>query len=259
MVGSWLSRRLLTGGAYVVALVRDVDPQSELVRSGDHRRVTAVVNGDARGPRRRRARRRRARGRHGLPPRRPDDRRRRPAEPARDVRGELQGTWNVLEACRRIAARAAGRRRVSDKAYGDGREAALHRGHAAARAGTLRRLEELHRPARDRLRASVRPAGRDRALRQHLRRRRPELEPHRARHDPLRCSAASGRCIRSDGTFRARLPLRRGRASPPTCALGSGADGRTAQRRGVQLLAMVGRCPCWRSSTRSARPSGAGT
>ena len=44
MVGSWLVKELLERGAQVVVLVRDVDPQSELYRSGDAERVT-VVNG----------------------------------------------------------------------------------------------------------------------------------------------------------------------------------------------------------------------
>jgi CDP-glucose 4,6-dehydratase len=44
MVGSWLVKELLARSAYVVALVRDADPQSELLRSGDIAKV-AVVNG----------------------------------------------------------------------------------------------------------------------------------------------------------------------------------------------------------------------
>ncbi|MBI4662358.1 MAG: GDP-mannose 4,6-dehydratase [Verrucomicrobia bacterium] len=44
MVGSWLTKELLARGAAVVALVRDADPQSELYRSGDIRKVS-VVNG----------------------------------------------------------------------------------------------------------------------------------------------------------------------------------------------------------------------
>lgn len=44
MVGSWLVKHLLASGAYVVAFVLDLDPQSELVRSGDLRSC-AVVNG----------------------------------------------------------------------------------------------------------------------------------------------------------------------------------------------------------------------
>lgn len=44
IVGAWLVKDLLALGAYVVALVRDADPQSEFLRSGDSRR-TFVVNG----------------------------------------------------------------------------------------------------------------------------------------------------------------------------------------------------------------------
>jgi CDP-glucose 4,6-dehydratase len=44
IVGSWLVRRLLQEGAYVVALIHDWDPQTELVRSGDIARVH-VING----------------------------------------------------------------------------------------------------------------------------------------------------------------------------------------------------------------------
>lgn len=44
IVGAWLVKDLLALGAYVVALVRDSDPQSEFIRSGDYLR-TFVVNG----------------------------------------------------------------------------------------------------------------------------------------------------------------------------------------------------------------------
>lgn len=44
IVGSWLVRRLLEQRAHVVVLVRDWDPQTELIRSGDITR-TNVVNG----------------------------------------------------------------------------------------------------------------------------------------------------------------------------------------------------------------------
>jgi len=43
-IGSWLVRYLLEQGAYVVVLIRDWDPQSQLIRSGDVQR-TRVVNG----------------------------------------------------------------------------------------------------------------------------------------------------------------------------------------------------------------------
>jgi CDP-glucose 4,6-dehydratase len=42
IVGSWLVKRLLEQGAYVVVLVRDWDPQSELIRSGDIRHASVV-------------------------------------------------------------------------------------------------------------------------------------------------------------------------------------------------------------------------
>jgi CDP-glucose 4,6-dehydratase len=42
LVGAWLVKDLLARGATVVALVRDQDPQSELFRSGDFRRVSVV-------------------------------------------------------------------------------------------------------------------------------------------------------------------------------------------------------------------------
>lgn len=44
IIGSWLVKELLAQGSYVVALVLDMDPQSELYRSGDVARVS-VVNG----------------------------------------------------------------------------------------------------------------------------------------------------------------------------------------------------------------------
>jgi CDP-glucose 4,6-dehydratase len=42
LVGSWLTRRLVEEGAYVAVLVRDWDPQTELVRSGTIQRCTVV-------------------------------------------------------------------------------------------------------------------------------------------------------------------------------------------------------------------------
>jgi CDP-glucose 4,6-dehydratase len=45
LVGSWLARSLLDQGAHVSALVIDMDPSSELIRSGDIQKVS-VINGD---------------------------------------------------------------------------------------------------------------------------------------------------------------------------------------------------------------------
>lgn len=42
LVGSWLVRRLLEDGAMPIVLARDLDPQSELVRSGSYARCTSV-------------------------------------------------------------------------------------------------------------------------------------------------------------------------------------------------------------------------
>ena len=44
IVGSWLVRELLANGANVAVLIRDADPQSELLRSGDVSRCN-VFNG----------------------------------------------------------------------------------------------------------------------------------------------------------------------------------------------------------------------
>ena len=44
IVGSWICSELLDRGAHVVALVKDADPQSELIRSGNINKLT-VVNG----------------------------------------------------------------------------------------------------------------------------------------------------------------------------------------------------------------------
>lgn len=45
IVGSWLVRELIAHGAHVAVLIRDADPQSELLRSGDVTRCT-VFNGN---------------------------------------------------------------------------------------------------------------------------------------------------------------------------------------------------------------------
>jgi CDP-glucose 4,6-dehydratase len=118
MVGSWLTRWLVDAGAYVVALVPDWDPQSELIRSGTVARVS-VVNGrledfDAVE---------RAVNGHGV-----DSVFHLGAQaivgvahrsPRQTFESNIQGTWNVLDACRLHAGLVE---RVvvasSDKAYG---------------------------------------------------------------------------------------------------------------------------------------------
>jgi len=118
LVGAWLTRRLKEAGADVVCLVRDWIPQSELVRRGILERVR-VVRGDVRD----RDIVERAIGEYevdtvihlaaqaivGIANR----------NPVSTFESNVQGTWNVLEACRR----SPGVRSIvvasSDKAYGD--------------------------------------------------------------------------------------------------------------------------------------------
>lgn len=121
LVGSWLTPKLLERGAKVVALVRDADPQSELVRSGTIARCT-VVSGRLESL---------------------QDLERAVVEhevdtvfhlgaqtivltayrsPLATFDANVRGTYNLLEACRRQSGLV---RRVvvasSDKAYGEGR------------------------------------------------------------------------------------------------------------------------------------------
>ncbi len=118
MVGSWLTRWLVESGATVVALVSDVDPQSEFYRSGTASRV-AVANGrlekyeDVE----------RAVNNHevtsifhlGAQPIVGAANR----SPRHTFESNIQGTWNVLDAARVLSPMV---RRVivasSDKAYG---------------------------------------------------------------------------------------------------------------------------------------------
>jgi CDP-glucose 4,6-dehydratase len=119
MVGSALVRRLVDAGAYVVALVRDADPQSELVRSGLIERVAVVSGGleDYRAVER-------AVNEHDL-----DTILHLGAQtivgtayrsPVPTFEANIQGTWNVLEVARTMETLV---RRVvvasSDKAYGE--------------------------------------------------------------------------------------------------------------------------------------------
>ncbi len=126
IVGSWLCRELLGRGARVVALVRDQDPQSELFRSGDVRRTTVVS-----GPLEDYATVERAMNEHevdvvfhlgaqtivGTAQR----------SPIQTFKSNIEGSWNVLEAARRMgdAVRAVVVA-SSDKAYGDQSDLPYH-------------------------------------------------------------------------------------------------------------------------------------
>lgn len=118
LLGSWLTRRLLEAGADLVCLVRDWVPESELVRARWIDRVK-VVRGDVRD----RETVERTLGEYeidtvfhlaaqtivGIANR----------NPVSTFESNVQGAWNVLEACRRSPAVKAVLVASSDKAYGD--------------------------------------------------------------------------------------------------------------------------------------------
>jgi len=121
LVGSWLTSKLREAGADTVCLIRDWVPQSELVRSGTIDQVT-VVRGDIRD----RDLIERALGEYeidtvihlaaqtivGIANR----------NPVSTFESNIQGTWNLLEACRRSPAVRSIVVASSDKAYGDQEE-----------------------------------------------------------------------------------------------------------------------------------------
>lgn len=118
LVGSWLVRRLLEVEAQVVCLVRDWVPQSELVRGGDLERVS-VVRGDVCDQ----PLLERALGEFeistvfhlaaqtivGIANR----------NPVSTFQTNIQGTWALLEACRRSPSVKQVVLASSDKAYGE--------------------------------------------------------------------------------------------------------------------------------------------
>jgi CDP-glucose 4,6-dehydratase len=118
LLGSWLVKQLIENGASVVCLVRDWVPQSELVRSGGIEQVN-TVRGDITD----RDLIERALGEYeveivfhlaaqtivGIANR----------NPVSTFSTNIEGTWNVLEACRRSPKVASIVVASSDKAYGD--------------------------------------------------------------------------------------------------------------------------------------------
>jgi CDP-glucose 4,6-dehydratase len=118
LVGGWLVSRLLEGGADVTCLIRDWVPQSALIRGGLVDKVK-VVRGDVRDQ----ALLERALGEHeihtvfhlaaqtivGVANR----------NPVSTFESNIQGTWALLEACRRSPSVKQTVMASSDKAYGD--------------------------------------------------------------------------------------------------------------------------------------------
>ena len=233
IVGSWLVRELLAHGAHVAVLVRDADPQSELLRSGDLQRCT-VFNGTVEDL----WTLERAISLHeaeyvfhlaaqtivGVAHR----------NPFTTFETNVRGTYNLLEACRIHGSLVRGVIVASsDKAYGEV-DALPYVETMPLRGPTpVRGLEELHGSHRHVVLPQLRRAGHDRALRQHLRRRRPELEPHRARDDP-RVAARRAPDAAQRRHVPSRLHLREGRRARVHAA--RRALVRTGRpRRGIQL------------------------
>jgi len=118
LVGSWLVRRLIEHGADLVCLVRDTVPQSLLFQGGAATRIK-IVRGDCRNQ----ALMERILGEYevnavfhlaaqtivGIANR----------NPVSTFESNIQGTWSVLEACRRSPAVRQVVLASSDKAYGD--------------------------------------------------------------------------------------------------------------------------------------------
>lgn len=118
LLGGWLVRRLYEAGADIVCLVRDWVPQSEVVRSGLFERVK-TVRGDVRDQ----ACMERVLGEYEI-----DTVFHLAAQtivqianrnPVSTFESNIQGTWVLLEACRRSPAVGQIVIASSDKAYGD--------------------------------------------------------------------------------------------------------------------------------------------
>ena len=209
LVGGWLVKRLVAAGADVVCLVRDWVPQSEFFSGGWQHQVR-IVRGDLCDQ----PLLERVLGEYevatvmhlaaqaivGIANR----------NPVSTFETNIAGTWKLLEACRRSPLVKQIVVASSDKAYGDCDTLPYSEETPAGRPASLRRQQVVRGPHRAELCRDVRLAGLHHAVRQLLRRRRSELEPHRSRHDPLGASRpAPGDPLRR--AVRSRLLLRRGR------------------------------------------------
>ena len=170
------------------------------------------------------------------------------ADPVGGFETNVRGTWTLLE-----AAPGAGVERVvvasSDKAYGAHDELPYREDFALQPTRALRGLEGGRRSDRPLLLALLRPAGRGHPLRQHLRRRRPQLLPAGPRGGLRR-----DRRPRAGAALRRlagpRPPLRRGRRRAPTWRSPTRSTAtRSAARRSTPAASAP--TACSRSSRRS--------
>ena len=155
----------------------------------------------------------------------------------------------LLEACRRSPTRQADRRRVVRQGLRRPRAAALRRGHAARRAAPLRREQVVRRPDRADLRRTPTACrSRSRAAATSTAAAiSTGTASSRARSAPsLRGERP---VIRSDGTVRARLLLRRGRRRRLHAARrGAGRRSRArAARPSTSRTSSRSRCSSWSS------------
>ena len=252
-VGAWLARRCSSAAREVVSLDRRTPRErpSTLGAARDRGRGRPRSGGDLA---RRRARWRGRCAEHGvddrLPPRRADDRRHgRRRRRCAAFETNVRGTWTLLEACRE-----RGVERVvvasSDKAYGAHDELPYREDFALQPTAPY----EASKAAADLIARSywpsLRPAGRGDPVREHLRRRRPQLlapDPgggqRRARRAARRCSAPTARPSATSSTSRTRPPptwRSPTRSTATTCAARRStpaAGGRTAVGEVVEMIA----------------------
>lgn len=128
LLGSWLTKRLIKDKAKIFVLIRDFDPQSELIRSDDYKKIS-VVNGELQDfPTLERAIASNeieyvfhlaAQAIVGTAY----------INPLEAFESNIRGTYNLLEACRRFSQNIKGIIVASsDKAYGTSKELPYHEG-----------------------------------------------------------------------------------------------------------------------------------
>ena len=239
LVGGWLVRRLARRRAPTSsASCATGCPQSELVRGGlleqregrPRRRARSGAAG---------ARARRVRDRHRHPPRRADASsaiaNRNPVSTFETQHRRHLGAARSLPPQPDGASRSWSRRPTRPTATQ--RQLPYDEETPLAGPAPLRRQQVVRRPDRAEPTPTTYglPVG-DHALRQLLRRRRPELEPHRARHDPLGAARRSGRSSAPTAQFvRDYFYVEDGAAAYMLLAEQLAARPGAA-RRGVQLL-----------------------
>ena len=212
----WLVRaRCSSAATRVVVLRRDDAPRpARCALDGTRGALRRRARRPAATAGLRRARARRVRGRHGLPPRRADDRRAPPtARRVSTFETNVRGTWMLLEACRACTAAARGRRLLRQGLRRPATTLPYREDFAAASRATptTSRKAATDLIARSYCHTYGLPRGRH-PLRQPLRRRRPELLAPHARGGrraslagpPRRSFAPTARPSATSSTWRTR-------------------------------------------------------